>query len=80
MYLILDSSYASCYIPKRMKSDITDLDVKERLEKWAEITALSIRLVEASLQKEFPGLSSEELHIKVIERLHVFRRVRLSEA
>ena len=63
-----------------MRTDLTDLDVKERIEKWAEVTALSLRLLEALLLKEFSGLPSEELRLKVIERLHVLRHIRFSEA
>jgi hypothetical protein len=60
-----------------MKTDLSGLNLRERLEKWAEVTALSLRLLEASLQKEFPNLSSQDLHLKVIGRLHAARQAKL---
>lgn len=62
-----------------MKANLTGLDVQNRLKKWAEATALSLELLEASLKKDFPDLSEEELRLKVVERLNTFRRIRLSE-
>jgi hypothetical protein len=59
-----------------MKIDLTGLDLQDRLRKWSEVTALSLGLLEASLRKDFPDLSEEELRLKVIERLNTFRRVR----
>lgn len=59
-----------------MKADLTSLDLQDRLRKWSEVTALSLELLEASLHKDFPELSEEELRFKVIERLHTFRRLR----
>ena len=61
-----------------MKIDSSGIDVHERLQKWAEVTALSLRLLEASIQKEFPDLSPDEIHIKLIERLHASRRLKFS--
>jgi hypothetical protein len=63
-----------------MKTDLTGLDLHERLEKWADVTALSLRLMEASLQIKFPALSSEELRLKVIEQLQAFRFAKLPTA
>ncbi|HUK57175.1 MAG TPA: hypothetical protein VLY20_11000 [Nitrospiria bacterium] len=62
-----------------MKANLTGLDVQNRLKKWAEATALSLELLEASLKKDFPDLSEKELRLKVVERLNTFRRIRLSE-
>lgn len=81
----LDSSSISCYAFLQeaggcMKTDLTGLDLHERLKKWADVTALSLRLMEASLQIKFPALSSEELRLKVIEQLHVFRFAKLPAA
>jgi len=59
-----------------MKADLTGLDLQDRLRKWSEVTALSLELLGASLRKDFPDLSEEELRLKVIERLHTFRRLR----
>lgn len=59
-----------------MKFDPADLDVEGRLKKWAEATALCLSLLEASLRKDFPGLSDDQIRRRVIERLHAFRRVR----
>ena len=61
-----------------MKIDSSGIDVHKRLQKWAEVTALSLRLLEASIQKEFPGLSPEEIHTKLTERLHASRRLKFS--
>ena len=61
-----------------MKIALKNLNVQENLMKWAEVTALSIRLIEASLHQEFPTLSSELLRQKLIERLHVFRAAKLT--
>lgn len=63
-----------------MKTDLSDLNLRERLEKWAEATALSLRLMEAALQIKFPALSSKELRLKVIEQLQVFRFAKLPAA
>lgn len=62
-----------------MKTNPTDLDVQGRLKKWPEATALSLELLEASLKKDFPDLSEEELRLKVIERLNAVRRLPTSE-
>ena len=62
-----------------MKPNFTALEVQDRLKKWAEVTALTLGLLEASFKKDFPDLSEEELHLKVIERLNTFRRIRLSD-
>jgi hypothetical protein len=62
-----------------MKAVLTDLDLQGRLKKWAEATALSLELLEASIKKDFPNLSEEELRLKVIERLNTFRRIPTSE-
>jgi len=61
-----------------MKADLTGIDVQDRLKKWAEVTALTLELLEASIKKEFPDLSEEQLRLKVIERLNTFRQIRLS--
>jgi len=60
-----------------MKAVPTDLDLQDRLKKWAEATALSLELLEAAIRKDFPDLSEEELRLKVIERLNTFRRIRI---
>ena len=36
-----------------IRADLTNIDIRESLERWAEVTALSLRLLEASLQNEF---------------------------
>ena len=59
-----------------MKSSLTESEVRERLIKWSEVTALSLQLIEASVRKDFPDLSVEDVHLKVIERLETFRRGR----
>lgn len=61
-----------------MKADLTGIDVQDRLKKWAEVTALTLELLEASIKKKFPDLSEEQLRLKVIERLNTFRQIRLS--
>ena len=62
---------------RRVRADLTNFNVQESLKKWAEVTALSLRLLEASLQKEFPELSSQELRVKMIERLNIARQAKL---
>jgi len=62
-----------------MKANIDVLDVQDRLKKWAEVTALTLDLVEASLKKQFPNLSEEELRRNLIDRPNAFRQIRLQE-
>jgi len=62
-----------------MKANIDVLDVQDRLKKWAEVTALTLDLLEASLKKQFPNLSEEELRRKLIDRLNAFRQIRPQE-
>lgn len=57
--------------------DPTPLDFQRRLEKWAEVTSLSLRLLEASLKKEFPDLSPGEIHNKMMKSLHTWRHINL---
>lgn len=62
-----------------MKADLTNINAHECLMKWAEVTALSLKLLEVSLQKEFPNLSSDKLRQKLIERLHAPRKAPFTE-
>ena len=62
-----------------MKTNTAGIDAHERLQNWAEVTALSLRLLEASIQKEFPDLSPEKIHTKLIERLHASRQLKLPQ-
>jgi hypothetical protein len=54
----------------------TDAEVEARLRQWAEITALSLKLLEASIKWEFPNLSESEVRDKMVERLDTFRRLK----
>ena len=58
-------------------STLTDTEAEARLRQWAEVTALSLELLEASIKREFPSLSDSELRQKLIERLGTFRRLRV---
>jgi len=62
-----------------MATDLTGLDLQDCLRKWSEVTALSLGLLEAALQKDFPDLTGEDLRQKVIERLNTHRSLRLTE-
>jgi hypothetical protein len=62
-----------------MDNDFKGLNVQKRLMDWAEVTALSLMLLEASLRREFPSLSEKTLRLKVIERLNTYRNMRFSE-
>lgn len=59
-----------------MKASLTESEVRERLVKWSEVTALSLQLIEASVRKDYPNLTEGDLRSKVIDRLEKFRRVR----
>jgi hypothetical protein len=56
---------------------MTDVEGESRLRQWAEVTALSLELLEASIKRDFPSLSEDELRQKLIERLDAFRRLRV---
>jgi hypothetical protein len=56
---------------------ITAAEVEARLRQWSEVTALSLELLEASIKREHPSLSEDELRQKLIERLDAFRRARV---
>lgn len=58
-------------------SIITDAEAEARLRQWAEATALSLALLEASIKGDSPSLSEDELRLKLIERLDTFRRLRV---
>jgi len=57
---------------------LTDADAEARVLQWAEITALSLALLEAAIKRECPSLSEDELRRKLIERLDEFRRLKWS--
>ena len=59
-----------------MRLNITESELRDRLVKWSEVTALSLQLIEASIRKDYPDLSDEDLNLKLIERLETFRRAR----
>ncbi|MEW6324618.1 MAG: hypothetical protein AB1515_04460 [Nitrospirota bacterium] len=56
---------------------ITAQEAEARLRQWAELTSLSLALLEAAIKQECPGLSELELRDKLIERLETFRRLRV---
>jgi hypothetical protein len=56
---------------------ITDAEAEARLRQWAEVTSLSLALLEAVITREHPSLSETELRQKLIERLEEFRRLRV---
>jgi hypothetical protein len=56
---------------------MTAVEGEARLRQWAEVTALSLELLEASIKRDFPSLSAHELRQKLIERLDTFRRLRV---
>ena len=62
-----------------MESEINATSARYCLMAWADVTALSLTLLEASLHMEFPSLSEESLRFKVIERLNTYRNMRFSQ-
>jgi hypothetical protein len=56
----------------------TGAEVEARRRQWAEATALSLALLEASIKRDSPSLSEDELRLKLIERLDQFRRLKWS--
>lgn len=56
---------------------LTETEVRHRLWQWAEVTALSLSLMESAIRFEFPHLSDAELRAKFNERLALHRERRL---
>ena len=62
-----------------MESEINATSARNCLMAWADVTAFSLTLLEASLHMEFPSLSEESLRVKVNERLNIYRDMRFSQ-
>lgn len=52
-------------------------DAERRIWQWAELTSLSLELMEAAIRREHPDLSDEEIHTKMVERLRAYRALRM---
>ncbi|MEO5656642.1 MAG: hypothetical protein ABIO65_13195 [Nitrospiria bacterium] len=52
------------------------IDAERRLRQWAELTSLSLSLLEGGLRATYPGLSDEAIHAKLIDRLFQARALR----
>ncbi|MEW6683953.1 MAG: hypothetical protein AB1451_13715 [Nitrospirota bacterium] len=51
-------------------------DAERRIWQWAELTSLSLELMEAAIRREHPALSDEEIRTKMVERLRAYRALR----
>lgn len=52
------------------------IDAERRVKQWAELTSLSLSLMEGGLRATAPGLSDEAIHAKLVDRLREARALR----
>ncbi len=46
-------------------------EIKKRLEQWAELSEISLKILKASIKKREPHISPKEMGLKVLERLKI---------